>query len=75
MMKFLQSISAWLAKWTPLFIAGVAVGTYFAWTLVRVRVAFRLWRAPRGRLQRGGCAGGEKGVSRERLTYLPEGML
>ena len=29
MMRFLQAVSAWLAKWTPLFIAGVAVGTYF----------------------------------------------
>ena len=29
-MKFLQAVSAWLAKWTPLFIAAVAVGTYFA---------------------------------------------
>ena len=29
MMLFLQAVSAWLAKWTPLFIAGVAVGTYF----------------------------------------------
>ena len=28
-MKFLQMISAWLAKWTPLFISCVAVGTYF----------------------------------------------
>ena len=28
-MKFLQAISAWLAKWTPLFVAAVAVGTYF----------------------------------------------
>ncbi len=29
MMKFLQAVSAWLAKWTPVFIAGVAVATYF----------------------------------------------
>lgn len=29
MMRFLQAVSAWLAKWTPLFIALVAVGTYF----------------------------------------------
>ena len=29
MMRLLQAISAWLAKWTPLFISGVAVGTYF----------------------------------------------
>ena len=29
MMRILQAVSAWLAKWTPLFIAGVAVGTYF----------------------------------------------
>ena len=29
MMRFLQAISAWLAKWTPLFITLVAVGTYF----------------------------------------------
>lgn len=30
MMRFLQAVSAWLSKWTPLFIAAVAVGTYFA---------------------------------------------
>ena len=24
-MRFLQWISAWLSKWTPLFVAGVAV--------------------------------------------------
>ena len=29
MMRILQAISAWLAKWTPLFISLVAVGTYF----------------------------------------------
>ena len=29
MMRILQAISAWLAKWTPLFISFVAVGTYF----------------------------------------------
>ena len=29
-MRFLQAVSAWLSKWTPLFIAAVAVGTYFA---------------------------------------------
>jgi len=29
-MRVLQAISAWLAKWTPAFIAGVAVATYFA---------------------------------------------
>ena len=29
MIRFLQAISAWLAKWTPLFISCVAVGTYF----------------------------------------------
>ena len=28
-MRFLQRISAWLSKWTPLFITLVAVGTYF----------------------------------------------
>ena len=28
-MKLLQKISAWLAKWTPLFISCVAVGAYF----------------------------------------------
>ena len=28
-MRFLQAISAWLAKWTPLFISCVAVVTYF----------------------------------------------
>ncbi len=28
-MRFLQAVSAWLAKWTPLFISCVAVGTYF----------------------------------------------
>ena len=25
----LQAVSSWLSKWTPLFVAGVAVGTYF----------------------------------------------
>ncbi len=30
MMRFLQLVSAWLSKWTPLFISAVAVGTYFA---------------------------------------------
>ena len=30
MMRAMQSVSAWLAKWTPLFVALVAVGTYFA---------------------------------------------
>ena len=29
MMRVLQAVSAWLAKWTPLFISLVAVGTYF----------------------------------------------
>ena len=29
-MKLLQTISAWLAKWTPLFISLVAVEAYFA---------------------------------------------
>ena len=29
MIRFLQAVSAWLAKWTPAFIAGVAVATYF----------------------------------------------
>ena len=29
-MKVVQAISAWLAKWTPLFISLVAVGAYFA---------------------------------------------
>lgn len=28
-MKVLQAISAWLAKWTPLFVAAVAVVTFF----------------------------------------------
>ena len=28
-MKTLQAISAWLAKWTPLFITCVAIGAYF----------------------------------------------
>ena len=30
MIKTLQAVSAWLAKWTPAFIAAVAVGAYFA---------------------------------------------
>ena len=30
MMRFLQAVSAWLAKWTPLFVSLVAAGTYFA---------------------------------------------
>ena len=30
MMKQLQRVAAWLTKWTPLFVAGVAVGAYFA---------------------------------------------
>ncbi len=29
MIRTLQAVSAWLAKWTPAFIAGVAVATYF----------------------------------------------
>ena len=29
MIRIFQAISAWLAKWTPAFIAGVAVATYF----------------------------------------------
>lgn len=29
-MRILQWLAAWLAKWTPLFISLVAVGTYFA---------------------------------------------
>jgi len=29
MLKMLQTVSAWLAKWTPLFITAVAVGAYF----------------------------------------------
>ena len=29
MMRALQATSAWLAKWTPLFITAVAVVTYF----------------------------------------------
>ena len=29
MIRGLQAVSAWLAKWTPAFIAGVAVATYF----------------------------------------------
>ena len=29
MMRMLQALSAWLAKWTPAFVACVAVGTYF----------------------------------------------
>jgi BASS family bile acid:Na+ symporter len=30
MMRFLQTVSAWLSKWTPLFVSCVAVVAYFA---------------------------------------------